>query len=142
MQNPKNRPLPEPNPVTAYAHTRQVWLQILLPLIVFCLAILVLAVSVSLTGNDQVTRFSDISLIFLILPTVIVGVVILSLFGLGIFLMARFLKIIPAYTNLVQIYIDRFSKMVTKLSDRSASPIFFVESTAASLKAVFRRHES
>jgi membrane protein required for beta-lactamase induction len=131
--------MPAPNPVTGYAHTRQVWLQVLIPVAVCALAVIALAVSVSLSGNTQVTRFSDISIILLVLPGLLVGLVVIGIFGLGIFLQARFLRILPSYTALAQMYFDRLSQLVTRLSDRSASPILFFSSKAAGFKAIFRR---
>lgn len=139
MNNPNSSFPPSRDLATSQAHRRQTWIQILLPMIVGAIVILVLAVLVALGTNPDVTRWMSISVIFLILPTVLIGLIVLALFGLGIYLTALLLRKTPLYTRLVQIYIDRLNEAIKNISDKAAQPIVRVDSAVAGVRVLFSR---
>jgi hypothetical protein len=143
MDNQNSRRLPEPNPVTRDIHQRQVFWQVFVPVVLSAVIFLGLGVLLTVSGSpDQVTRFSDISIIFLILPTVLVGIIFLVLFGAFIFLAARLLKVLPSYTRLAQIYLNRLTGMLHRAADMAADPILSVESKYAGIKSIFQKESS
>ena len=142
MDNLNNHHLPERNPYTHKRHQRQVFWQVLFPVILCAVLLIALAVLVSLSVNSQVVRFSDISIIFLILPTAAVGLLTLAFLGGFIFLQARIIKSLPPYARLAQIYLDRITTVLKKLADSAATPVVNIESTLAGLRGAFRRQGS
>ena len=139
MDNPNNHHLPEPNPYTRDRHQRQVFWQVLFPVILGAIIIIVLAVFVSISANTQVTRLSDISIIFLILPTAVVALLVLVIFGGLIFLLAKTISVLPPYTRMAQIYLDRITTVLKKAADSAASPVMNIESMVAGLRSVFEK---
>lgn len=142
MDNPNNHRLPERNPYTHDRHQRQVFWQVLFPVILGAIIIIALAVLVSMAATPQVVRLSDISIIFLIMPTAIVGFLVLAIFGGFIFLQARIIKVLPQYARLAQLYLERFTAWLKKLADSAASPVVNIESAIAGLRSVFQRQGS
>ncbi|MCL4559401.1 MAG: hypothetical protein M1281_02150 [Chloroflexi bacterium] len=128
-----------PNPQTRRLHLRQTWLQILLPILAAVLIFIALAVLVGLAPNLQVSRYSNISLILLIIPTFLVGMIFLAIMAGGIYAISRLLNAIPPYAHLAQMYIEAFGRAIKRAADLSASPVISVESIAASIGAVFKR---
>jgi hypothetical protein len=139
MNNPNHQRLPEPNPVTIKRHHRQVWWQVLFPVILGALILIAVAVFATLAPGDSIIRFSDISLIFLILPTAVVGLVLFVLLAGLVYLMARLLRVMPSYTRLVQNTLDRVTAALKRISDKAASPVINLESILAGLRALFHR---
>ncbi len=127
------------NPVTRRAHWRETWLQILLPVFAAILIFIALAVLAGLATSSQLTRYSNLSLILLILPTFLVGLLILAVMAGGIYALARLLVALPPYTHLAQMYIDMVVQAIKRAADLSASPVISVESLIASFEAVFKR---
>jgi hypothetical protein len=142
MNNPNSNRLPDPNPVTQDRHRRQTRVQILLPVIGSAVLIGLVAVLVTMASTPTVDRFSDISIIFLIIPTAVVGLVFLAVFGALIFLLARGLKVLPSYARLVQIYLDRITEILKKAADRAADPVLAVEGVVEGVKVLFRRRSN
>ncbi|HEY3345913.1 MAG TPA: hypothetical protein VGJ97_13345 [Anaerolineaceae bacterium] len=143
MDNQNSRRLPEPNPVTRDIHQRQVLWQVFVPVILSAIVLIGLGVLVTVSGSpEQVTRFSDISIIFLILPTLLTAFIFLALFAAIIFLLARLLKIIPPYSRLAQIYLNRLTGMLQKAADMAADPILSVESKYAGIKSIFQKESA
>lgn len=139
MDNQISRRLPEPNLATRGRHQRQVFWQVLFPVILFTLIMVFLAVLVSLSGMGQVQRFSDISIIFLVLPSFITGILILVIFAGIIFLLARILGILPPYFRVAQNFLERITAVFKKAADTSATPVILIESIFAGMKAVFQK---
>ena len=139
METPGIHQLPEPNPVTRERHRHQVLWQVFFPIGLTVLVILILAVLVTLTSTEQVMRLSDISIIFLILPTAIVGLLFLALFSGIVYLLARGIRLLPPYARLAQIYLDRLTAAIKQAADRAADPFVVIQSTVAGVQGVFRK---
>jgi len=95
-----------------------------------------------MASTPTVDRFSDISIIFLIIPTAVAGLVFLAVFGALIYLLARGLKVLPSYARLVQIYLDRITEILKKAADRAADPVLAVEGVVEGVKVLFRRRSN
>ena len=123
-------------------HRRQTFWQILLPVILASLAVIALVVFASIATVSESTMpatFANISTIWLIIPLMVVGVMFF-LFTVGlIFLVSRLLRNIPAYTRLVQIYLQIFSIRVDSILDRIAQPQIAVLSRWAAWREFWRK---
>ena len=136
MNNQNSKYIPGPNPVTQRQHTRQVWIQILLPLLVGVVAVIVLAVFAALAADPQVTRWGNISAVFLIIPLLLILLVKAIILFLLVFLLTRLLRVLPGYAHLAQMFVAHYSRRIMRLSDKPAQPVIRVNAFMAGLRAL------
>ena len=124
-------------------HRRQFWLQIFLPMVAAILFIVVVAVLTSLaafcTGGDS-PRWAAISTIWLVIPVMFFGLLVLAILIGLIYLLARGLKVIPPYTAKAQYYVNRGTDVAKQVSEKAAQPVLFLQGITASLKAFLGRN--
>ena len=123
-------------------HRRQFWLQIFLPMILAVLLIIAVAAITGVAAFDQgdSPRWAAISTIWLVIPVMFFGLVVLALLLGLVYLLARTLNIVPPYSSQAQYYVNRASSEVKRFSDLAAKPVLFIEGITASLKAIFGRN--
>jgi uncharacterized membrane protein len=137
----------EPNPIpqSHYSydvHRRQFWLQIFLPIILMILIIIAVAVLTSISalgGNGDPSRWAAISTIWLVIPAMMFGLLLLALLAGLVYLLARSLDILPSYASLAQYQVNRVASSIKRFSDKATKPIIFLNSLGASMKAIFGR---
>jgi hypothetical protein len=139
MNNQDHPRLPEPNPYTRDRHQRQVLWQVFVPMGLGILLILALAVLVAGAQTPQVQHISDISIIFLILPTAVIALVILLIFAGLIFLTAKLIGVLPSYARLAQITLERVTTFLKNAADSTTKPVVGAESAWAGVMTLFRR---
>jgi hypothetical protein len=96
-------------------HRKQVWTQILLPILIAALvfvAVIILTSLATFRGNGDVNRWASISIIWLILPVLIAGLILLILFMALIYLMVRIRVLIPPYSSQAQWFVYRIETYV------------------------------
>jgi hypothetical protein len=96
-------------------HRKQVWTQILLPILITALvfiAVIVLTSLATFRSNGDVSRWAAISMMWLILPVMIAGAILLVLFIAMIYLMARVTVLIPPYSYQAQWFVYRVETYV------------------------------
>jgi len=125
------------------AHRRQFWLQIFLPVILAVILIIAVAAIMGVAAfgaNGDSPRWAAISTIWLLIPVMIFGLLLLAiLFGL-VYLLARTLHVLPSYTSTAQYYINRAASEIKRFSDMATRPVIFLEGIKASLKTFFGRN--
>jgi hypothetical protein len=124
-------------------HRRQFWLQIFLPVVLAVLLIIAMAVLISisaLSGNGDSTRWAAISTIWLVIPTMVFGLLFLATLAGLIYLLARALEVLPTYSLNAQYYFNRVTSAIKRFSDTATKPVIFLNSLGASLKAIFGRN--
>jgi hypothetical protein len=132
---------PAPSPSRRKHHQQSFW-QIWVPLglgILIMLAFLGLAILSAVQGSSELNRWTNVSLMFLILPAVLAGLIFLTLFVGCIYLLGRLLKFLPPYTQLGQAYAFTISKLVRVWADRFLSPFIAFRSYWAGLRVLWRR---
>lgn len=125
------------------AHRRQAWLQIFLPIILAVALIIVVAVVTSMVafgGTGDSVRWAAVSTIWLLVPTMIFGLIFLAILSGLVYLLARTLQVLPTYTSNAQYYLNRVASQIKHFSDTSTRPVFFVEEVKARVKAIFGRY--
>ena len=125
------------------AHNRQFWLQIFLPIILFALLIVGVAIFLGITafgGAGDPTRWAAISTIWLVIPVMIFGLLFLVILAGLIYLLAQALKITLPYTAKAQYYVNRATSEAKRYSDMATKPVLFLEGIKASLKAFIGRN--
>jgi hypothetical protein len=123
-------------------HKKQCFWQILIPVGLAALLTLVMAVLIAQTPAStdlsvSVSQMADASLIYLVLP-VLFFAVLATLFLLGlIYLVARLLKILPAYTLLVQQYASLVAEQLTYYLNKVVAPLIAIKGIQAGVGAFF-----
>ena len=145
--NEKIRELPErlKNPPMHYSylkHRDQVMRQIILPVVLSVLALVAMVVWISIATFKQggdVGRWAAISTIWIIIPMLLGGLIVLAILGGLIYGMARLLAALPTYTGLAQDYIFIARGYIIRGADMAIKPILAVNGWLESIKAFFER---
>ncbi len=131
--------LQQRNPITKEAHERQTFFQIYLPLIIVALLIILIVVVALLAQNEQVNKWADISLIFLISVSLVVTVIVIALTIVASFYLTRLLKASPYFFFEVQritVIIEMRSKAI---GNSIVEPVLRVNSYIAGARALRRK---
>jgi hypothetical protein len=123
-------------------HRRQRNAQIILPVVLSALGFAGLIVLVSLgafqSGGD-VGRWAAVSTIWIILPMMIAGLILLAVLIVLIFLLARMLAILPYYTGMAQDAVHRVGGYIMRGADLAVKPILVVNGWLETVKAFLGR---
>ncbi len=133
---------PGPLPGSLVNHRRQAFWQIWVPLGMGGAILLALAVVAGFgasVGSPGLVRWTNISLIFLIIPVALAALAFVLLFTGFIFLLSRLLHFLPTYTQLGQAYAHSISVLVRAWSDRAASPFLGIRSSWAGFLTLWRK---
>lgn len=136
--------LPERNPVTHAKHRREVLLQITVPLVIGGLLILLAVIGVIWTAagaGESVSRWADISLMWLITPTLVFALLGVLVFSALVYLVTRLLMVLPGYARLAQDWFTMVSARVHKLCDQAAEPFLKAHSASAGARQARRSIE-
>jgi hypothetical protein len=121
-------------------HRRQLWTQILIPLLV---AVAIIVAVPALTGvaafreNGEVARWAAISTIWMVIPIMGAGLLVLIIFIGLIYGMARLLALIPAYTGYAQKIVWRIEGYIRRGTQQAVQPILALEGILATFKRLF-----
>ena len=130
------RPLLDPN------HRKQTFWQIWVPLCLFILVILFLAVQAAIsagtTASSTVTNWSHLSLIYMITPALIAMFVALAVLALVIYGLARLLDILPVYSRMVQGFFHQMAVFIRMGSDKTAQPVLAIKTWWAGFEAALK----
>lgn len=131
----------EPNPKTQQVHRRETFLQITLPLIIGLVLILFLAVLtvITATSGGSVAQAADASLIFLIIPLMLVTILFTLIVGAVAYGLIKLNATLPVYTRQAQDVFARVRQQVQVGSDKAVEPILRIRSFFASLGAFKRK---
>jgi len=123
-------------------HRKERITQIILPVIVSALALIGLVVLISFatfkSGGD-VGRWAAISTIWVIIPVLIAGLVVLVILIGLIYLMARALSAIPRYTGIAQDYVQLAKGYIIRGTNMVVKPVIALEGFIGNVKAFFER---
>jgi hypothetical protein len=130
------------NPVTYEIHRREVFRQITLPLVIVLLILLVTCFGVvffSFQGTLDTSRLADVSVIWLIIPGLVIALIFTLLFGgMAYGVIWVITQLPPLFLRLFN-FIVKVGVIVKKASDKAVEPVLRVESFKASWRALTRR---
>jgi heme/copper-type cytochrome/quinol oxidase subunit 2 len=133
--------LPSPAEHPSYQlHRRQLWTQILVPILVAVLLLVAIIILISIAtfrDGGEVERWAAISTIWIVIPILVAGLVVLLLFVGIVYGMAKLLALIPPYSGYAQKVVWRIEGYVRRGADASIKPVLTVESIVATVKRVF-----
>ncbi len=135
----QEQPAPR-NPITKQAHRKQTFWQIAFPMILGGIAILGLAVWVIVvaSGGGNVSQAADTSLIFLIIPTMLMAFILLAVLVGLVYGMYRFLRFLPAKFFILQGVFYRLQDSVQKAADKAVEPSLRLKSARAGWQTLKR----
>lgn len=131
MDTPIKRRYPERNPKTHAEHKREVFWQITLPLIIGSLLLLAALSAIIFSAIQPVTdvgRWADVSLMWLILPTLFFALIILVIMVGLVYAISLLLRIIPRYACIIQLYFEQAQGKISQLTNLLVEPILRVNS--------------
>lgn len=123
-------------------HRKQFNEQIILPIVLSALVFVGVIVLVSLstfTQSGDVGRWAAISTIWVIIPMLVGGLIVLALLIGLIYLMARMLGALPYYTGIAQDYVFKARAYILRGADMTAKPILALNGWLETIKAFFER---
>ncbi len=139
----QNRPSQlERNPKTHAAHRREVFWQIILPLLAGILLILAAVGAIIFSALQPVTdveRWAGVSLIWLILPTLFFAFLFLVLLAALVYGISYLLHMIPGYALLVQLFFEQVKDKVGRVLNASVEPILRINSIWAAIRYASER---
>ena len=123
-------------------HRKQVWTQILLPILLTVLVFIAMIVLTSIAtfrDNGDVGRWAAISTIWLVLPVMIAGIVLLIFLLAIIYLLARFISMIPPYSDQAQRFVYQIEGYVKRSTEMIVKPVLFVDLIKLQIKKIMER---
>lgn len=126
----------------ARQHRRQMLLQVWLPLVgtlILVLALVTLAIIGTAQGSSQVNRWGNISAIFVILPVLVGGLLLLVLTGGLAYGVNRLLKKVPDWMHAAQAFMQQIAQVVHKAADAAAEPVIKANTTQSRVSAFWDR---
>ena len=133
--------LPSPAEHPSYQlHRRQLWTQILFPILVAVLILMAVIVLISVAtfrDGGEVERWAAISTIWIVIPILAAGLVVFLLFVGLVYGMAKLLALIPPYSGHAQKVVWRIEGYVRRGADASIKPVLAVGEVFATIKRVF-----
>jgi uncharacterized membrane protein len=134
--------LPQPQHYSYIKHRRQVIRQIVLPVIIAALLMIGLIVLIGLATFNQggdVGRWAAISTIWIVIPIMIAGLIVLIILIGIIYLMARALGALPYYTGIAQDYVYIARGYIVRAADMVVKPIIGLNAWLENIKEFFGR---
>jgi uncharacterized BrkB/YihY/UPF0761 family membrane protein len=115
----------ERNPLTHAKHKREVFWQIMIPMLIGVLLVLSVAFGIifGFQSSSDLSRWADVSTIWLILPSLFFAFIILIFLSAFVYLITIVLRITPRYAFIVQLYFEIAKHKVSYYSDRITEPI-------------------
>jgi len=134
--------LPQPIHESYKKHRRELAWQIILPMVLTVIgfaALIVLIYFATFEGDGDVGRWAAISTIWIVIPILLVGLVLLALLVALVYGMKRLLDISPTYTGLAQDYVHLAAGYVRRAADMAVKPVLFLDGVGAGVRRLFGR---
>jgi len=134
--------LPQPEHYSYRLHRKQRNLQIILPVVLSALVLVGLIVLVSFAtfkSDGDVSRWAAVSTIWIIIPALLGGLIVLAILVGLIYLMARALGALPHYTGIAQDYVFIARNYIIRGADMVVRPVIVLEGFIERVKAFFER---
>jgi uncharacterized membrane protein SirB2 len=144
MDSQKRQAYLERNPKTHALHRREVFWQITVPLVVGILVLLAgvgAIVFFTIQPVTDVGRWASVSLIWLILPSLIIALLFLALLAGLIYLVSFMSHRIPHYTLIIQLYVQQAKDKIGQLLNLSTEPILRINSLWAAIRYATERRK-
>ena len=126
------------NLLTRQKHRREVLWQITVPLVVGVLILLTMAVLTGFATTNQASHFADISMMWLITPTYLCGLIGLLILAGLIYLIVRLILVLPFYTYRLHTFLILFGLRIKQVGDKAVEPILRAQAFTSSIRQLGR----
>lgn len=135
-------PVKQPDHPSYQRHKRQLWTQILLPILIVAIlliAVIVLMVRATFHGGGDVGRWAAISTMWLVLPVMIGGLIFLAVIGALIALAIAAGGAIPAYSYRIQRFFYRIEYGTSHAASMVHRPILIAQGLLSVVKSGLKK---
>ena len=139
MRNSDYDPILPRNPITHQRHLKEVFWQITFPIIVVSLILLVFAVLAAGLSTERASTWADISLIWMIIPTLLFSLLTMIFLAAGVYLTLRLLQILPFYFYKGHNWFLLVNLRVGRIGDNLAEPFLRLRAWKAGAGALSRQ---
>jgi len=134
--------IPQTEHYSYQLHRKQRTTQIILPVVISALALIGMVVLISIatfkSGGD-VGRWAAISTIWIVIPILLAGLILLVILMGLIYLMGLALGALPHYTGIAQDYVYIAQNYIIRGADMVVKPMIALEGFIENVKAFFER---
>jgi hypothetical protein len=126
MSEKITNPDPPDGLTPAANHRRQMLWQVWVPLgitIFLVLACMIWTVFAAVQGSPEIARWGNISAVWVILPWLVVGALIVGIVGGSSYGMFRLLNKMPEWLLIAQLFMVHFALVVRRFADYATKPI-------------------
>jgi hypothetical protein len=123
---------------TVRAHKRQFAWQILVPFLVMAGLIITGAVLVVTGETSRTGTWADVSVIWILVPTLLFALMFLVIIITIIYGMIKLLQILPRYTGKTQDIFAQVSAGTRKAADGATKPFVWYRQAGAVIKSLFK----
>ena len=103
------------------------------------IGVIVLISLATFNSHGDVGRWAAISTIWIVIPILLAGLIVLAILVGLIYLMARALGALPHYTSIAQDYVRIAQNYIIRGADMIAKPVIGLEGFIENVKAFFER---
>jgi hypothetical protein len=132
----------ERNPKTHAQHRKEVFWQITLPIVIGVLLALAALAGIIISATrpaSELSRWADVSLIWLILPSLFFALLILIVMIGLVVAFTYLLRLVPRYACILQDYFEMGKKIVSDIADKIVGPIIKFRGSWESIRWAGRR---
>jgi hypothetical protein len=130
------------NPVTQKAHHQEMLWQVTVPFvlgIIVFLAFIILIIIAGAQGDTRIGQWGDVSLIWLLLPTMLFLLIMIAIFGGLLYLLFRLNNAMPGFMKKAQDFSRGVAEAAEKAADLAVEPVIKTESSRAAVRTLFGR---
>lgn len=142
MDNQSRSFLLERNPKSHAEHKREVFWQITVPMLVGILVILAAVGAIIFSATQpvmDVERWADVSLMWLILPSLFFALLFFFLLAGLIYAVIYIMHVIPHYTLVIQLYLEKARGKISQLANMGVEPILRISTIWAAIRYATER---
>lgn len=137
--------IPQPVHESYKRHRKQLFWQIIFPMVLTSLLLIALIVVVNIAtfrdGGD-VGRWAAISTIWIVIPIMIGLLIVLALLGGLVYLLQKLLNITPTYTGMAQDYVYIAQGYIKRATEALVKPVLQLNGILAGINAFFEKMRS
>ena len=134
--------LPRPEHYSYIKHRKQRLTQVILPVVLSAVLMIGMIVLISLAtfrSNGDVGRWAAISTMWISIPIMLAGLILLAILIGLIYLMARALNALPHYTGIAQDYVFKTRGYIIRGANMATRPVIALAGFIENIKAFFER---
>lgn len=119
---------------------REAWWQVTFPVVVVAiLSVAGLVLLIVLGGRDSISVVADYSLVLLLIPVLLGGLLILALGAVLIYVISALIRAVPPYTGIAQQRMEQIHRKVDEITDWIAGIVISARSLLAGLNVYLRQ---